>query len=288
MTKSGSQSEPRNVLVGVVKTKRDLMTTLQDGWYRIPVSSRLPRSEWPPKWVAFYEGVSIRPDYGIYRYAAVTGVNERTREELFPGELAGERAGKRYHVLSLGPIEDRVIRFPRRRRFAFLATSMKRFEVADTVNDLFDESPLEESMWAAFQERSVPAERQWEEVIARRRYVLDFAVFCKEGKIDVEADGDSYHITREQAPRDNDRNNELTTKGWHVLRYGSERIRQHLSECVDDVLMTVERLKGFESSKVVPDRFVRTARGVVPQLSLFDEGAGYDARPLPPGESDAP
>jgi len=265
--------------VGVLPRKRDLEILLAERWYRIPVETKVS-GEWPPKVLAFYEGAPIRDDRGIYRYADVQSVEECSREELFPGELTGSRRGKRYYRLRLGSIQVRAqpITFPRPRRFAFLRTSMKRFDEADTVNDLFADSPLEDTLWEAFKERDIPAERQWEARANGGRYFLDFALFCRGGKIDVEADGDTYHLNPEQGPRDNERNNELTSFGWSVLRFGTRKIRQHLSESCDKVLEMVQQLKGFDSPKLVPTRYVRTASGVVPQLSLFEDRAEYDAK----------
>ena len=275
-------SENRDLLVGVLPRKRDLDILLRDGWYRIPTDVKLPAG-WPPKWVAFYEGKPIRPDIGILRYARVEGIEQRTREELFPGELAGSRRGRNYHVLRLGPIQERAapVRFLRPRRFAFISTSMERFETADTVNDLYADSPLEDRLWTAFKESGILAERQWEHLAGGHRYYLDFALFCHQGKIDVEADGDTYHITREKAPLDNERNNELAEYGWKVLRFDTDAIQNRVRECVDRVLGTVQRLKGFQTPKLVPDRYVRTAGGVVSQLSLFEERAEYDVVTTP-------
>lgn len=271
--------ELRDLLVGVLTRKRDLNILLNEGWYRIPVSASEPKSVWPPKWLAFYESASIRRDYGIYRFAPVLHIEERTREELFPGEPAGARAGKRYYKVAIGPIQERAIRFVRPRHFAFIRTSMKRFERAETVNDLFADSPLEDRLWGEFKKLRIPAERQWEEMVEGSRYYLDFALFCNAGKIDVEADGESYHITKEQAPRDNERNNELTTKGWRVLRFDGAKIVNQLAECIDQVYRTVEQLKGFETSKLVPDRYIGKRGRVVRQPSLFEERSEYD----PPG-----
>jgi very-short-patch-repair endonuclease len=273
-----AMDERKDMLVGVLPRKRDLETLVRDRWYRIPTDIRLPTG-WPPKWVAFYEGKPIRPDIGIYRYARVEGIEERDREELFPGELAGSRRGRKYHVLRLGPIQERAepVRFLRPRRFAFISTSMRRFEAAETVNDLYADSPLEDRLWSAFKEWDIPAERQWEHLAGGNRYYLDFALFCRDGKIDVEADGDTYHITRKKAPLDNERNNELAEYGWKVLRFDTNDIQNRLRNCVDRVLGTVERLKGFKTPKLMPDRYIRTPSGVVSQLSLFEERAEYDA-----------
>ena len=268
--------ELRDLLVGVLTRKRDLNILLNEGWYRIPVSAQEPKSVWLPKWLAFYESASIRKDYGIYRYARVEGFKEATREELFPGELTGARAGRRYYKVAIGPIQERAIRFMRPRRFAFIRTSMKRFEGADTVNDLFADSPLEDRLWGEFKRRAIPVERQWEAMVEGSRYSLDFAPFCNNGKIDIEADGDSYHITKERAPLDNERNNKLATKGWEVLRYESNKIMNHLSECIEQVYRTAEQLKGFETSKLVPDRYIQTKSGIVTQPSLMEERNEYD------------
>ena len=264
-------------LIGVLPTKRDLEILLREGWYRIPVGARTG-GQWPPTWVGFYEGGALREERGIYRFAKVLGVDEMSREELFPGETSGSRQGTLYHVLRLGPINERAtpVRFPRSRRFAFIRTTFRRFHDAETVNDLFTDSWLEDRLWQAFKRHQVPAERQWRTRANGTNYVLDFALFCRNGKIDVETDGDTYHITTEQAPRDNRRNNDLATRGWEVLRYETKRVEHYLEECVDQVLQTVDRLKGFESAKLVPTRYIRTATGVVPQLTMFEERTEYD------------
>lgn len=273
-----ASSGAKDFLVGVLPSQRDLDTLLRDGWYRIPASVRTGEP-WPPRWLGFYEGKPLREDRGIYKFAEVLRVERRSREELFPGEPSGSKQGKLYHVLHLGPIHERPapVRFPRPRRFAFIRTTVRRFSEADTVNDLFADSWLEDQMWQAFKERKIPAERQWHAPANGRTYLLDFAVFCRGGKIDVETDGDSYHITTTQAPRDNQRNNDLATRGWEVLRYGTKMIEQYLEECVGEVLQTVDRLKGFESAKLVPTRYIKTASGMVPQLSMFEQREEYDA-----------
>ena len=264
-------------LIGVLSAKRDLDILLSKSWYRIPIGARTG-VDWPPKWLGFYEGTPIRAERGIYRFAEVLGSEQKSREELFPDELPGAKRGKIYHVLHVGPIQERpaAVRFPRPRRFAFIGTTFGRFQAADTVNDLFADSPLEDDLWQAFKESEIPAERQWRTEANGRNYVLDFALFCREGKIDVETDGDSYHITTVQSPLDNQRNNDLATRGWEVLRFETLKIRKHISKCVDDVLQAVETLKGFESPKLVPTRYVKTTNGMVPQLTMFEQRTGYD------------
>ena len=42
------------LLVAVLKRKRDLAILQKEGWYRIPVSTA--PSRWPPRWIAFFPG----------------------------------------------------------------------------------------------------------------------------------------------------------------------------------------------------------------------------------------
>ena len=75
-----------------------------------------------------------------------------------------------------------------------------------------------------------------------RNYLLDFAVFCKKGQIDVECDGDQYHMGYDNVIYDKTRNNELESDKWKVLRYTTKHfnetnhthIRSTLYKCVKD------------------------------------------------------
>jgi very-short-patch-repair endonuclease len=60
-------------------------------------------------------------------------------------------------------------------------------------------------------------------------YYLDFALFCHQGSIDIETDGDVWHSTKEQIPLDNKRDNNLTASGWSVLRFNSKQINEQLT-----------------------------------------------------------
>ncbi|MBI4722634.1 MAG: DUF559 domain-containing protein [Candidatus Stahlbacteria bacterium] len=76
-------------------------------------------------------------------------------------------------------------------------------------------------------------------------YCLDFAIFCKTGQLDVECDGDTYHLQKEIAMKDNARNNYLTSQGWSVLRFGSKEINENISSCIDTVNKTADTYGGI-------------------------------------------
>ena len=100
---------------------------------------------------------------------------------------------------------------------------MKKFEAAVEINDLWDESPLEDRLWAIFKQARIRAERQYPVEVEDRTYFLDFAIFCNQGKIDIETDGDTWHSDPERIPLDNQRDTDLVSKGWHVMRFNKRR-----------------------------------------------------------------
>jgi very-short-patch-repair endonuclease len=268
------------VLVGIVQSKRDLQILQNRAWYRIPVSSVRSADAWPPQWFAAYEtqAVSGGPQQ-VLRFAEVKSIDEKSREELFPEEFAGARAGKRYFQLHLGPLQTLplplIARRPRRN--PFIRTTLPKLLSAEDINDLFDDSPFEDDLWRALRRADIPAERQWHAMVGRKRYVLDFAVFCQGDNIDIEVDGPRHHHLPEQSEYDSDRNNELTTKGWDVLRFTTRRVSNKVESCIAEIAHTINRNGGPDEPHFVPKRFVATVDGLAAQLSLFEGPAGYDA-----------
>ena len=61
-----------------------------------------------------------------------------------------------------------------------------------------------------------------------------------DGKIDVETDGDYWHSHPEKRAEDSIRYNDLTSKGWHILRFTSQQVREQMAEyCVEKVKDTL-------------------------------------------------
>ncbi len=59
-------------------------------------------------------------------------------------------------------------------------------------------------------------------------FYLDFAIFCKERNINIEFDGDRFHLSEFNVKRDKNRNNILSSLGWSILRFTTEDIRRNL------------------------------------------------------------
>jgi very-short-patch-repair endonuclease len=64
----------------------------------------------------------------------------------------------------------------------------------------------------------IDAERQEFVEVKEKAYLLDFAIYCRNGKIDIETDGDIWHSNKNRIPEDNRRDNDLETHGWRTLR----------------------------------------------------------------------
>ena len=239
------------LLVGIVNNVSDFEIIQTQNWYRIPVdkAERLI-SRWPPKWIAFYYTINIK-DYPqmIIHYAKVTGISKVSRKELFPNEKENSKSKRNYYKISFNKVETlpKPILSRRWRRIVFIQSTYKKFINAVEVNDLFDGSSLEDKLWAEMKRNLISTERQEVVKIDDNFYFLDFAIYCKKGKLDIETDGDKYHHNPQDAAKDNLRNNNLTSDGWNVIRFDAQQIRERMeSYCIPTIKVNVNKLGGID------------------------------------------
>ncbi len=280
---NGNVTRRGEVLVAIINNLRDFDIARDQHWYRIPVRSARGRlkERWPPRWVAFYQTKVFGPErWAINYYAPVTRIRTLTRRSLLPQEPDHPRADELYHKIELGPLErlPEPILSARWRRLVFISTTWDKFIGAVEINDLYDESPLEDRLWAEFKRHEIAAERQFFVTLKKGLYALDFAVFCDHGQLDVEADGDSWHADAARIPLDNRRDNDLTGAGWLILRFNGEQIRESAREyCVPAVMQTINRLGGLQTEGMMPRTFDPDHPAAPRQLALFEPGAEYDS-----------
>lgn len=264
-------------LVALLKEQRDQDYLTTEGWYRIPVHSA-PR-RWPPKWLAFYLPKTFGEQaYAVRFYGRVGSIEVVPRQALIP-EPAHPNADKPYYRIEVEDLQELPQPIPskRFRRIVFIPTTYRKLFQAQEINDLFDDSPLEDLLWEELKNRQILAERQWEEIIRKRLYRLDFALFCRDGKIDIEADGDTFHNTAERVKADKERSNELSAAHWHLLRFTGEQIRERMaSYCMTRMTELINRLGGLEEPTVAPRVFYESSAGSAQQLALLDEEAPYE------------
>ena len=128
---------------------------------------------------------------------------------------------------------------------------------AEEINDLFDDSPLENVMWDAMKKVGISTERQFYTKAGEDNYILDFAIRCANGKIDVETDSDKYHTTPDRAAGDNLRNNALTEYGWQVLPFSTVQICEKMeSYCILKITDTIDNLGGLDQGNKLSAKLI--------------------------------
>lgn len=263
------------VLVGILNNLEDFEIARDKGWYRIPVSSveKLLKDRWPPEWLAFYHTkVFGRRAYTISYYTHVTGMRQVYRWELFPDRLDDAKAMHRYYQIRFDALQElpQAVVSSRWRRIVFIPTTLAKLTSATEINDLYDESPLEDQLWTALKRREISAERQEFVTVKSRAYALDFAIYCVTGKIDVETDGDTWHSDPARIPLDNQRDNDLETVGWRTLRFNTYQIQEQLEEdCLYTISENINRLGGIDDGRLIGRKIDPNAPDGVSQLRMF-------------------
>ena len=261
------------------------LTILQDeGWYHIPVAAA-PKN-WPFQWLCFYQGKAFQDEkkaYCVEYYGEIESYDTVPYRELFPNRIESEKSEWPYYRVRLK--EPKQLPEPivshRPRRLTFVPTTLEKFHTATQINDLFNDSPLEDLLWKELKGLDMKAERQWVLPVEKRNYYLDFALFCITGFIDVETDGDTWHIRKDRARLDNIRNNAMAHMGWKVLRFNGQQICEEMQGyCIQEVEKTINTLGGLSDNGLVPRVFYQQGNQTIQQLSLFEKSAAYNYNKL--------
>ena len=242
-------------LVGIVPRKNLWNLIQEQKWYHIPVGSA-PKNAGLAEYLGFYFpnvfGEEMR--YKVSYYAKVKKVYIVKRIKLFQDEKEHKRANKDYFQFHLGEIIELPKPIPslRWRRIVHIPTSYEKLFSAEEINDLYDTSPLEEKMYLEMKKRKITSERQFYVRVGRKSYFLDFGIFCKKGNIDLECDGEKYHTLPKALAKDRERNNELTSFGWNVLRFTGEEINKTTNNCFRIIDKTISNLDGTLNVQFIP------------------------------------
>lgn len=262
------------VLIAIVNSERDFALARDHHWYRIPVSSakKWVGERWPPQWLALYQTkIFGLQAFAVNYYARVRSIKEVLRHDLFPDEPLNEKTNNRYYQLNLGRLQllSSSIMSKRWRRITFINTTWDKLQSADEINDLFDDSPLEDIIWQQLKRLAINAERQEFIKVKQRNYMLDFAIYCQKGKLNIETDGDTWHVTPIGAANDNLRDNALKSVGWSVLRFTTQQIREQATTyCVPTIADTINTLGGISEGTLLPRKI--TINAAAYQMRLDD------------------
>ena len=233
------------MLVCLLRYKDDLNILLHEGWYRIPVKTKL-ENLFKVKYLAFYQShVYGKNAFRIKHYGTIDKIEIVKRCELFPKEKENAKSNDEYYRIRMKDMNilENPIPSKMSRRMVFINTTMEKFLSAKELNDLFHGSPLEDKLWKSMKENNLVAERQFYVNYGKNIYSLDFASFCRKGLIDIECDGDTFHINKEKAVLDNKRDNLLTRKGWSILRYSTSQLN-NTDECIEEIREVIRNKGG--------------------------------------------
>lgn len=233
------------VLVGVLKDKRDLEILLKEKWYRIPVRYAPVRQF---TYLAFYQpAVFGRQGKQIQYYARVAKQQEFLRKALLPDELEHPRAQERYLRVRAGkimklpkPVQNKT---PRRIFFGF--TTFSRLRTSKSILQLYNIPPTEEIVKNNLRRSGIKASAQHYASASGKRYCLDFAIFCKRGRIAVECDNKKAHSSALQRQKDKAKDANLRAHGWRVIRLGEAEIISDPQACISKIRRAIRSLGGL-------------------------------------------
>ena len=238
------------VLVGVVKDKRDLDILLKENWYRIPVAYA-PTQRFD--YLAFYQPALFgRQGKRIRYYARVLNYRVIKRGDLLPDEPNHLRARDYYLQVHVGKIKKlpRPIRNIIPRRISFGFTTLSRLLKSKNILQLYNVVPTEQIVGDGLSRGGIKAISQYYFLSSKKRYGLDFAVFCKRGSIAIECDNKKAHSGLRQQEKDKMKNNFLRRQGWTVIRLPEQDIVSDLKGCIVRIKKAVRKLGGL--AKKVP------------------------------------
>jgi len=250
------------VLVALVRQPSDWHLIQNGGYYRIPVRSAPSMvKDGGIEYLAFYFPKSFGEHaHKIEWYGKVNHLRILSRKEAVPNERNHPKAEAQYYIIGI----EKCIRLEepfesiRPRRLLFVPTTQQKFfyPLIREINHLFNESPLENLLWDSLVVKKIPAERQYFLEIKRRKFHLDFAIFCTEKNINIECDGDQWHNSKPNIESDKDRNNVLESNGWAVLRFTYDMLTKQLPQCIDKITDTINRYGGALKSDSEPPKYI--------------------------------
>lgn len=240
-----------NCLVAVMNNKRDFEIAQTQHWYRIPVRpAPLIVKNGTIKYLAFYQtSIFGQERFSVRWYGEVENITIAKRAELLPQFKNDINAGNDYYKIEFADLKclTTPIISQKGRRILFIPTTEQKLFNSKEINFLFNDSPLEEVFWNELVKRGIAAERQMNvSYKGKKRYYLDFAIFCKHGKLDIECDSKQYHSSNEALEKDIKRNNCLESIGWSVLRFKSYDIYNGCEEAVNVVNEKISEYGGVK------------------------------------------
>ncbi|MEO8147220.1 MAG: DUF559 domain-containing protein [Bacteroidia bacterium] len=229
---------------------KDFAIARNELWYRIPKDKAPPNiREHTAKLISFYHTKVFKNENSTIRwFGEIKSISIVKRKDLFPKEIENAKTENEYFKLEFYPLKELVIPIIslRPRWQLFIQTTEEKFFSAKEVNFLFSRSELEDKFWTSLLKLNIYAEREYFITVSNKNFFLDFALFCKNRNINIEVDGDQYHMDADAVRNDKNRNNLLESKGWSVLRFTNRDIDYNLNDSINIVRETVNKYGGIQ------------------------------------------
>jgi very-short-patch-repair endonuclease len=233
------------VLVGVLKNWRNFQILLHENWYHIP-AGKMPKKDFA--YLAFYQPLSFgHASKRIGYYGRVKKIEIKKRLELFPKQTGHLAANQDYYKITIQklvkleqPIKNII---PRRIIFGF--TTLNQLLGARDILELYNINDTEEIMERNLKKLKIKFTPQYYELINKqKRFRLDFAIFCNQGKIALECDNDKAHNLKQQKIKDREKDKILRAHGWRVIRLTENQIIFKLDACLSKIQKVISTLGG--------------------------------------------
>lgn len=222
------------VLIAVLKTQRDLNILLEKQWYRIP-KKYAPKRKYDI--IAFYQPANFKErGKQIQYYGVVSSKHLCKRRELIDDGIDSEQIYYKVSFLRIVKLKNPIIN-ENKLRVSFKYTTFGKLYSSSDLGELFNIPDIEKMVESILKELKLNYKREF--VVKTNKgksYRLDFCVFFKKEKIDIECDGEKWHSLKAQKIIDNKRDDDLKKMGFHVLRLKE-------SEIVNGTAPTLIRLK---------------------------------------------
>ncbi|MBI4722635.1 MAG: hypothetical protein HY769_06530 [Candidatus Stahlbacteria bacterium] len=155
-----SNSNKRQVLIAIMNNRRDFEIAQNNRWYRIPVKSAPKRVK--ANYLAFYQTKIFGTEkWAVNYFTEIVDCKVVKRIDLLPDEPSHHMAENDYYKITISelkPLPHPIIS-KRWRRIVFIPTTLDKLLKATEINDLFDDSPLEDIVWYEFKQEGIEAER---------------------------------------------------------------------------------------------------------------------------------
>ncbi|MBU4481311.1 DUF559 domain-containing protein, partial [Patescibacteria group bacterium] len=173
-----------------------------------------------------------------------------------PKELNHPRAKDYYLQIHVGKIEklSQPIRNIIPRRISFGFTTLNHLLKSKDILQLYKITPTEQMVEDGLKENGIKAIGQYYVSGKKKRYFLDFAIFCHpakrdlkgrlashQGKIAIECDNKKAHFSLVQKRKDWLKNAFLKRHGWTMIRLREDDIVSNLKGCIKRVKNTIQK-----------------------------------------------